>query len=152
VVSGKPTVVISKGIINRTELDKLCLSLSDLLEGLRGAGYLNPSEVGTAIVEANGSISAFADSASRQPKNSEMNIDPGYEGMPLMLIMDGKIQKNNLSCSGKDEKWLRGLLAREGLTPDAVYFAVLDTQGMLLLQANDKVSRMRALDAGKVAW
>ena len=36
VVSGKPTVVINRGVIDRDALDKLCLSLSDLLEGLRG--------------------------------------------------------------------------------------------------------------------
>ena len=152
VVSGKPTVVIDRGVINRAELDRLCLSLSDLLEGLRGAGFLNPSEVGTAVVEANGSISAFANGASRSAKTSELNIDPGYEGMPLMLIMDGKIQKNNLARSGRDEVWLKNLLGREGLKPSSVYLAALDTQGTLLVQAHNKITRIPALNAAKVVW
>jgi len=100
IVSGKPTVVVTRGKIDQRELDRLCLSLSDLLEGLRGAGFMNPSEVGTAVVEANGSISAFADGSTRSPRNSEMNIDPGYEGLPLMLVTDGKIQPGNLARSG----------------------------------------------------
>ena len=153
VVSGKPTVVISKGVIDQQELDRLCLSLSDLLEGLRGAGFLNPSEVCTAVVEANGNISAFAGGASRGPRNSEMNIDPGYEGMPLMLIMDGKIQKNNLTQSGQTEAWLKKTLSKHGLTPERVYLAALDTQGMMSLQIkNSGTLCIRAIDPAKVVW
>ena len=70
VISGKPTLVISRGVIDRKELNRLCLSLSDLLEGLRGAGFLDPTEVGTAVVEANGTISAFADAQKRPPNTA----------------------------------------------------------------------------------
>ncbi|MBR6766829.1 MAG: DUF421 domain-containing protein [Clostridia bacterium] len=153
VVSGKPTVVISKGVIDRQELDKLCLSLSDLLEGLRGAGYLNPAEVSTAIVEANGSISAFPGGAGRSPRNSDMGIDPGYEGLPLMVIMDGKVQKNNLARSGKDTAWLEKLLSENGIKTAQVYLAALDTQGILTLQIEGSgTMRIQALDAAKVVW
>lgn len=153
IVSGKPTVVITRGKIDQRELDRLCLSLSDLLEGLRGAGFMNPSEVGTAVVEANGSISAFADGSTRSPKNSEMNIDPGYEGLPLMLVTDGKIQPGNLARSGQDEAWLRNLLSSEGHRPEDIYLAVLDTQGVLTLQLRrgDTV-RIQAMDPSKVVW
>ena len=44
IISGKPAVVVSRGVINRKELNRLCLSLSDLLEGLRSAGYLDPAQ------------------------------------------------------------------------------------------------------------
>ena len=73
-VSGKPAVVISRGVIDQQQLDKLCLSLSDLLEGLRGAGFLDPAEVGTAVIEANGTISAFAKPDKRPPNAGEMNV------------------------------------------------------------------------------
>ena len=153
IVSGKPTVVISKGVIDRKELDKLCLSLSDLLEGLRSAGYLNPAEVSTAIVEANGSISAFPGGANRTPKNSELGVDPGYEGLPLMVIMDGKIQQNNLARSGRDTSWLKNLLSQKGLKISQVYLAALDTQGLMTLQIkNGGTMRIRAIDASKVVW
>ena len=45
--SGKPAVVVRRGEIDRAELNRLCLSVSDLLEGLRGAGFLDPADVGT---------------------------------------------------------------------------------------------------------
>lgn len=152
-VSGTPAVVIRRGEVDQTELDRLCLSLSDLLEGLRGAGFLDPSEVGTAVVEANGTISAFASGDNRAPRTSEMAIDPGYEGMPLALILDGKIQKNNLKMTGNGACWLEGLLAGRGLTAEAVYLALLDTQGVLALQIKGGgTMRFQAVEPGKVAW
>ena len=111
VISGKPTLVISRGVIDRRELNRLCLSLSDLLEGLRGAGFLDPTEVGTAVVEANGTISAFADAQKRPPNTAELQLNPGYEGLPMILIMDGRLQEKNLRTTGKSEAWLTGLLS-----------------------------------------
>lgn len=152
-LSGKPAVVVSKGVIDQSELDRLCLSLSDLLEGLRGAGYLNPANVGTAIVEANGSISAFATADQRSPTNAEMNVDPGYEGLPLILIMDGRAQKNNLSMAGKDVRWLEETLSQHSLAVENAYLASLDTKGEMTVQVkNAGVQRFQALDPKKVVW
>lgn len=153
VVSGKPTLVINRGVIDRKALDDLCLSLADLLEGLRSAGFLDPSEVGTAIVEANGTISAFEDACSRPPRAGEMNLQTGYEGLPMILIMDGRIQPHNLRQTGKNETWLAGLLNTCGLTAKAVYLASLDTRGSLLLQLMDgQVLRLQALQESEVIW
>ena len=153
VVSGKPTLVINRGVIDQRALDKLCLSLSDLLEGLRSAGFLDPTQVGTAVVEANGAISAFEDACSRPPKAGEMGLETGYDGMPMILIMDGRIQPHNLRSPGRDEKWLRGLLDGRGLAVKTVYLASLDTRGSMLLQLSDgNVLRFRALEESEVIW
>lgn len=153
VVSGKPTLVINRGVINRKALEGLCLSLSDLLEGLRSAGFLDPAEVGTAIVEANGTISAFEDACNRSPRAGEMNLQTGYEGLPMILIMDGRIQPHNLNQTGRDEAWLTGLLNTHGLVPKAIYLASLDTKGSLLLQLKDgQVLRLQALQESEVIW
>lgn len=152
-ISGKPTLVINRGVIDRKALDKLCLSLSDLLEGLRGAGFMDPSDVGTAVVEANGTISAFEHSAARPPRAGEMGLGGAYEGMPMILIMDGRIQTYNLQRTGRDEKWLRALLDVRGLGPGGVYLASLDTGGGMLLQLKDSsVQRFQALAAEEVIW
>ena len=153
VVSGRPALVISKGVINQAELNRLCLSLSDLLEGLRGAGFLDPAEVGTAVVEANGGISAFPRSDLRPVQTGEMGVDPGYEGMPMILIMDGRIQPDNLKQSGHDEKWLAAQLSRRGLSAEGVYLASLSTNGEMLLQLRGGgVQTFAAQDPAKVGW
>ena len=152
-LSGRPQVVINRGVVDAEALDRLCLSLSDLTEGLRGAGFLDPTQVGTAIVEANGGISAFADSRFRGPGTQELGISAGYEGLPLLLIADGRIQRSNLARSGRDEAWLRGLLTDRGLTPERVLLASLSTSGELTLQLRPGGTlKVQAMEPGKVAW
>ena len=152
-VSGKPALVINRGVIDQRELDRLCLSLADLLEGLRGAGYLDPAEVGTAIVEANGTITAFPMAAERPPKAGELDLDPGYEGLPLALITDGRIQPNNLKKTGQSAEWLVRLLADRGLRAQKVFLASLDTQGRLTVQlAGGGLMRFQAMAPEEVAW
>jgi uncharacterized membrane protein YcaP (DUF421 family) len=109
---------------------------------------MDPGEVGTAVIEANGAVSAFARADQRAPKTSEMNIDPGYEGLPMILVMDGRIQKHNLARTGKDEKWLT-----DRLNVQETYLASLDTQGRMLIQ--DKTGSVRSIEAMKpqeVIW
>ena len=152
-VSGKPALVINRGEIDQRQLDRLCLSLSDLLEGLRGAGFLDPAEVGTAIVEANGTITAFPAAQGRPPKASELNLDPGYEGLAMVLIADGRVQPNNLKQTGLDAAWLERALAGRGLAPEGVYLASLDTQGRMTLQLKGGgLMRFEALAPGEVKW
>ena len=151
--SGKPALVINRGVIDRRELDRLCLSLSDLLEGLRGAGFLDPAEVGTAIVEANGAITAFPTGGDRPPKASELAVDTGYEGLPLALITGGHVQPHNLKMTGRNRQWLEGLLTGRGLSVGQVFLASLDTRGRMTLQlAGGEVLRFQAISAEEVCW
>lgn len=153
VISGKPAVVISNGTINRKELNRLCLSLADLLEGLRCAGFLDPGEVGTAVVEANGNITAFAASQDRPLNPRDIHLDTPYEGLPLILIMNGRIQRHNLSLADKDEKWLDALLMGRNLGTKQIYLAALDTRGMLSLQLmDDSMLKFRAMNPSEVKW
>ena len=117
-LSGRPQVVVRHGVIDRQALDRLCLGVSDLLEGLREAGFPDPSQVGTAIVEVGGGISAFAES----------------ENVPPAVIMDGHIQQANLERAGKDTAWLEAQLTGRGLTASQVYLGLLDADGQLKLQ------------------
>ena len=152
-VSGKPALVINRGVIDRRELDRLCLSLSDLLEGLRGAGFMDPAEVGTAIVEANGAITAFPAGGERPPKASELGVTPGYEGLPLALITGGRIQPVNLRMTGRDRSWLEGLLRPRGLAPAQVFLASLDTHGRMTLQLmGGELLRFQAMKPEEVGW
>ena len=128
-------------------------SVSDLLEGLRGAGFLDPDQVGTAIVEANGTISAFADSRHRAPGAAELGVETAYEGLPLTLIAAGRVQRSNLERSGRNEAWLRALLGERGLAPERVLLASLDTGGQLSVQVKGGgTMKFAALPPEGVAW
>lgn len=153
IISGKPSVVMTNGVVDKNELSKLSLSLSDLLEGLREAGIMDPSKVGTALIEANGRITAFPPSQERPLTPKDMSIQTPYEGLPLVLIMDGRVQKNNLRQAGKDEAWLSELLALYNLDFKQVLLTSLDTCGKMHLQdTRGATLSIEAMNPKEVCW
>lgn len=152
-ISGKPSLIISRGVVQQKELERLCLTISDLMEGLRTAGFLDPGEVGTAVMEANGTITAFPHASRRPVSTGEMGVDPGYEGLPMTLIMDGRIQPHNLNSAQLTEEWLEGILAAHGLKEEDVFLASLDTQGRMAVQdAQGNIAQFQAIGADEVKW
>jgi len=153
VVSGRPSLIISKGILQQDELKRLALSLSDVMEGLRMVGILDPAEAGTAVLEANGIITAFPRSSARPPKNSEMSLDAGYEGMPMALVMDGRVQTRNLESAMLTREWLNREIAAQNQTLNNIFLMVLDTQGRLTIQdRSGNIHQYQAVPAGEVKW
>lgn len=153
IVSGKPAVIVSNGVINQKELKRLCLGLSDLLEGLRIAGVLDPKDLGTAIVEANGVITAFPKSDSRPPTASEMGVQAQAQTLPLMLVLDGKLQRANLKTSGKDEVWLDGIMSKHAIKRDETLIASLDASGTMRIQdMTGMIKSFKAMDESDVIW
>lgn len=153
--SGRPTVVIHDGQIDYKALEKLCFNLNDLLEELRTGGILTPTEVGTAIMETSGKLSVFPKSSHRPVTPGDLNIETGYEGIPLTLVMDGKLGKKNLSLCGQDEKWLEEKLKKLGYMRMAdVLLCYLDTDGRLTAHpyGNEKPRQMQALEQNEVIW
>lgn len=153
VLSGKPSLVISRGVIRQEELKRLCLTLSDLMEGLRMAGYLDPTEVCTAVMEANGTITAFPHAGKRPVNAGEAGVRTEYEGMPMILIMDGRLQEHNLRSAMLDQARLSAILTGRGLAMEGVFLCVVDTRGRMTIQENNgNVMQFQALNAGEVKW
>lgn len=153
--SGTPTVVIRRGQIDRKALERLCFNLNDLLEELRTSGILSPTEVGTAIMETSGKLSVFPCSQQRPLTPADMGMETAYEGIPLTLVMDGKVEKNNLPLCGRDEGWLRAQLKKLGY-PDArqVLLCYLDTDGQMTVHGfgEKPPARGPALKPEEVTW
>ncbi len=153
VISGKPSLVASRGVVDKAELERLCMSVGDLLEGMRESGILDPAELGTAVVEADGSISAFPD-ASRRPVNlGVMRIASDYEGMPMVVVQDGRVQKHNLAMSGMQEAELIKALKTYNLRVQDALLCSLNTKGMLHVQDMlGGIHDLRAMEKEEVRW
>lgn len=108
-------MVIHQGKIDAKALERLCFNLNDLLEELRTCGILSPTDVGTAIMETSGKLSVFPRSDRRPLTPHDMGLKTHYEGIPLTLVMDGKVEHSNLPLCGKDEGWLFSQLKKLGL-------------------------------------
>lgn len=153
--SGRPTVVIRNGRIDLKALQKLCFNLNDLLEELRTGGILSPTEVGTAIMETSGKLSVFPSGAHRPLTPRDMDISTGYEGVPLTLVMDGRLEKDNLPLSGRDETWLMERLKELGFDGyQSVLLCYLDTDGLMTAHGygDTPPARTQAMPPQEVSW
>lgn len=153
--SGRPTVVIHQGQIDDKALEKLCFNLNDLLEELRAGGILTPTEVGTAIMETSGKLSVFPKSQNRAVSPADLKMETGYEGIPLTLVMDGKLEKDNLPLCGQNEQWLEKQLQKLGFDRmQQVLLCYLDTDGkMTAYPYGDRPPAvLQALSADEVVW
>lgn len=133
VISGKPSVLIHNGIIQSQELNRLCLSLADLLEGVRESGILDINDVQYAIMEADGTITAFPCADKRPPNNEDMNIHPEIDVLPLAIIMDGRIQIHNLDSSCLNKENLIKELSKLKLSVSDVLLGTLSKNGTISL-------------------
>ncbi len=153
VLSGKPSVIVARGVWQQDEMRRLCLTLSDVLEGLRAAGILDPAEVETAVVEANGAISAFPRAGLRPATPEDLGVPAAYQGLPVMLVMDGRVQPGSLAAAFLDEAWLSARLEERNLAVKDVFFCSLSTRGVMTVQdRRGAVTQFQALDPGEVSW
>lgn len=155
-ICGRPSVLMRKGKICEEELSRLCFDLSDLMEGIRAAGLIGLHETDCVVLETNGTLSVFPNSQSQPVTRGDQGLPSAYNGLPLTLILDGKMQKRALMLGGVDENWLRRIMRSQGIGADKdVLIAALDTQGNLLLQEKGregKLLHIQVMPKEKVGW
>ncbi len=141
-IAGKPSVLIENSRILESELKRLRYNINDLLEQLREKGIPDVADVEYAILETSGQLSVILKSALRPVVPQDLKIMPDYEGLPVTLIIDGRIIDQNLVKANRDEGWLLRELDNLGVhTPHDVFFATLDSKGQLYYQVRDAQSQ-----------
>ena len=155
-LSGGPSVIIRKGVIQYEEMRRMCYTTTDLMEELRALGYLNIADVSTAILETNGRLSAFPHAENRPATPKDFRLTVPYEGIPMTLIVDGRMQQDHLKKCGLNEKWVMAQLKTAGFSHvEEVLLASLDTQGRLLIQGkkrDQQIYLIQALKEEAVNW
>ena len=139
IICGGPSVLIENGRIVEQELSRLRYNLNDLLEQLRLKDFPNISDVEYAILETSGKLSVIPKSQKRPVNPEDLQIDTPYEGLPITLVIDGILKKDNLAKVNLTEPWLVNELHKFGLTSwKQVFLATLDTSGRLFIQPKSK--------------
>lgn len=139
IICGTPSILIRQGKIVEEELRKNCYNLTDLLEELRIKNVPNIADVEYAVLENNGELSVFAKAHKRPIIPDDFHITPPYEGLPVAIIMDGKLNTKNLMQSTKDLDWLKSELKRQSFDKvEDVFIASLDSSGRLFTQAKQR--------------
>ena len=133
-LSGRSLVLMDRGKLYRSNMKKAHLDLSEFLTLARVAGYYDPTQIETAVLECNGAISFLPRAECRPVTPEDLNLSPVPERPMASVIMDGHILQNNLQMMGQNEKWLLTQLKQQGYhSPQEIYLGICDAQGQLSL-------------------
>ena len=113
---GKPVILIDNGKILRNSLLLTRVTMDELMGHLRQKDVLCVSDVQFAILETDGSLSVFPYPAQRPATAKEAGIHPKKQHLPISIIEDGWISRENLTKAGKDRAWVDKVLRQHSAT------------------------------------
>lgn len=131
-LNGKPIVVMTPQGIDKRLLDKLDMSITDLLHALRSAGYFYPSQIAYAIIETNGKLSVL-------PKSEYAPITPDAKGLkgqetalPYPIICEGVFEHTNLERAGVKKEEITKLLQEQKMQTNQVLLLTVSGKDVFL--------------------
>jgi len=134
-ISGKPSILIERGIIMEKELQQLRYNLNDLLEQLRLKNFSNVEDVNYAILETSGQLSVIPKEEKNPVTLKDMNIKTQIQHLPVTVIIDGRIISDNLYKIGLSNNWLANELKKYKIkSARDVFFAYLNPEKKLIYQ------------------
>lgn len=139
IICGKPRMLIERGILDEKALKAVRYTLNDLLEQLRSNDVFDISQVYYAYLETNGEISVILKKDYRTLQVADMKISVTQEEADIALIMDGKLQKENLSVVKKDKRWLESNLKNAGFSGiETIFLAMYNGSRLYIFGKNQK--------------
>jgi uncharacterized membrane protein YcaP (DUF421 family) len=133
-ICGKPTILIQNGTIDYKELKKLRISMNDLVEQLRIKNFPSIDDVEFAILETNGDLSIIPKASKKPLTPSDMKIKVEKESLPISLIVDGKVNRENLDDLSLNFNWLYKELKKQKVEDiNKILYASVDQNKTLSL-------------------
>ena len=108
---GKPVILIDNGHVLQDNLRQTRVTLDELTGHLREKDVLDITTVQYAILETDGNLSVFPFPKYRPADARDAGIQAKSQYLPVTVIEDGYLSKDNLRKAGKDEFWLRQVLS-----------------------------------------
>lgn len=109
---GKPVILIDNGKLIQDNLRRTRITLDELTGHLREKDVLDLNAVQFAILETNGNLSVFPYPREKPAPAKEAGIDVKQQFLPVTVVEDGYVSRDNLRKAGKDEKWLETVLSQ----------------------------------------
>lgn len=123
---GEPTLLIKHGEILEDNIEKSNLSIAQLLSILRSKGYPKIADVDYALLEPIGELSIISKPENTPVTVQHLEIPIDDEGLPISVIIDGRIQERNLQLLGKSKEWLLERLQTESLNVKDIIYAYVN--------------------------
>ncbi len=138
-ISGKPVIVINPKGIDEKALRSLNITVDDLFEAIRGAGYFNLEEVQYAIMETNGTVNVLPKSDFSPVVNKDLKLKLEENSIPVTLVSEGKILKNNVNLAGVDKNFIEKFMKKAGIEKiSKILVLTLNKSGTVYIQEKNK--------------
>ncbi|MBK1813954.1 DUF421 domain-containing protein [Clostridium sp. YIM B02505] len=140
VIDGTPCVLIKEGKVNFEALISQRINVDDLMEELRLSGYFNIKDIQYAILENNGQVSVIPKKAVSPATKEDVKVEGEEDKLPVILIINGKLEKKALQRINRDSNWLQDMLKENNVESiKDVYIAMTDSNAQFFLQKKDDV-------------
>lgn len=113
-LEGEPAIIIRNGQIDYKVIKKEKLDINELLSLLRQKDAFSIREIEFAILEQSGNISVLKKSKYESATIEDLKLQEHPVYLPITLILDGEIMKDNLYAIGHDENWLFNQIRKAG--------------------------------------
>ena len=135
---GKPVILINHGKIIQENLRKTRLSLDELTRQLRDKDVLDIRSVEFAVLETNGNVSVFPYPKDRPASAKDAGVQAARQYLPVTILEDGYLSKENLKRAGKDETWLQTILSQHSSDIMSTYLLTVDPSDKVLWLGKEK--------------
>jgi len=134
----RPSIVVQDGKILDREMVKNRFTVDELMEELRGAGVTDLNSVKYAVLETTGRISVITKKEEQPPTAAELGIPVVDNGLPVIVVSDGRILSENMKVRNLTEVWLQNQLAARGVEKiDDVFLMTVDEAGTVYLSKRE---------------
>lgn len=137
---GKPVILIDNGKILQENLRRTRVTLDDLMGHLRQKDVLEISAVQFAILETDGTLSVFPYPEHQPASASDAKISVKKQHLPITIIQDGYVFREDLARAGKDMTWLRNVLWKRKTREELTLLLTIDEEENLIWIGKDETS------------
>ena len=132
ILCGKPVILIENGHILQQNLRSTRVTLDELTGHLREKDILDLSSVQYAILETNGNLSVFPFAKECPASAKQAGIPVKNQYLPVTIVADGHLYRENLTVAKRDEKWLGQVLQEHCSTITDTWLLTVDEKGHIL--------------------
>lgn len=133
VFESTPVVIVSEGRVLKNELNRMRLTMDELLSECRQQGVWHIEDVFYAILEQNGKLSILPNSAKLPLTPEDLEIKTDERGMQNPLIIDGFIVDEKQRPTNFDEDKIKSICQRHHTTTDRVFYLGTNNLGYITL-------------------
>jgi uncharacterized membrane protein YcaP (DUF421 family) len=137
-LSGRADLIISNGEIDFRAMKRNNLDFDQLHTLLREQNIFSVREVAFAVFETNGNISVKRKSSSETITREDLQFPEKTVSLPVVVIENGRMQRDRLTWLGRNEQWLLSELERNEISrvQDVLYAEWSDEKGLYIQKKN----------------